>query len=162
MLAKARRGAAQPRIPTVDRNVTRGPIHHTGRSHVVHLLLVLIIGHGRVYVDSLADVVSGFDPANITGSDPAVLLSALGRTATDDEIGSIAPWRFKAPMSPDLAARDEGRSIDLKELVAFSRGAADRRGRHDGLPNGVDPADNELGWRMSVDKLAALVERAPD
>jgi uncharacterized protein YndB with AHSA1/START domain/GNAT superfamily N-acetyltransferase len=29
---------------------------------------------------------------------------------------------------------------------------------HDGLPPGLSPADNELGWRMSLDKLAALVE----
>jgi uncharacterized protein YndB with AHSA1/START domain len=32
-------------------------------------------------------------------------------------------------------------------------------GRHENLPPGLSPADNELGWRMSVDKLAALVER---
>jgi uncharacterized protein YndB with AHSA1/START domain len=31
-------------------------------------------------------------------------------------------------------------------------------GVHDGLPPGVAPADNELGWRMSLGKLAALVE----
>lgn len=31
-------------------------------------------------------------------------------------------------------------------------------GTHEGLPAGVRPADNELGWRMSMDKLAALVE----
>jgi uncharacterized protein YndB with AHSA1/START domain len=29
---------------------------------------------------------------------------------------------------------------------------------HDGLPPGVAPADNELGWRLSLAKLAALVE----
>lgn len=29
---------------------------------------------------------------------------------------------------------------------------------HDGLPPGVPPADNELGWRLSLAKLAALVE----
>jgi len=29
---------------------------------------------------------------------------------------------------------------------------------HENLPTGVCPADNELGWRMSLDKLAALVE----
>lgn len=28
---------------------------------------------------------------------------------------------------------------------------------HDGLPPGVPPADNEVGWRMTLDKLAALV-----
>jgi uncharacterized protein YndB with AHSA1/START domain len=29
---------------------------------------------------------------------------------------------------------------------------------HDGLPEGVSPADNELGWREALDRLAALVE----
>jgi uncharacterized protein YndB with AHSA1/START domain len=29
---------------------------------------------------------------------------------------------------------------------------------HDGLPLGVSPADNELGWRLSFAKLAALLE----
>ena len=30
---------------------------------------------------------------------------------------------------------------------------------HDNLPPGLSPADNELGWRMSLGKLAALVEQ---
>jgi uncharacterized protein YndB with AHSA1/START domain len=30
---------------------------------------------------------------------------------------------------------------------------------HDGVPDAVAPADNELGWRMALDRLAALVER---
>jgi uncharacterized protein YndB with AHSA1/START domain len=29
---------------------------------------------------------------------------------------------------------------------------------HDGLPPGLSPADNETGWRMSLEKLAQLVE----
>jgi uncharacterized protein YndB with AHSA1/START domain len=29
---------------------------------------------------------------------------------------------------------------------------------HDGLPEGVSPADNEIGWREALARLAALVE----
>jgi uncharacterized protein YndB with AHSA1/START domain len=29
---------------------------------------------------------------------------------------------------------------------------------HEGLPPGVSPVDNQTGWRMALDKLAALVE----
>ena len=29
---------------------------------------------------------------------------------------------------------------------------------HEGLPDGVSPADNELGWRESLSRLAELVE----
>jgi uncharacterized protein YndB with AHSA1/START domain len=37
-------------------------------------------------------------------------------------------------------------------------GGTDVLGIHDNLPPGVSPADNETGWRMALDKLAALVE----
>ena len=39
-----------------------------------------------------------------------------------------------------------------------TNGGTDVIGVHEGLPGGVSPADNELGWRMSLAKLAALVE----
>ena len=29
---------------------------------------------------------------------------------------------------------------------------------HDGLPPGVSPSDNEMGWQMALAKLATLVE----
>jgi uncharacterized protein YndB with AHSA1/START domain len=37
-------------------------------------------------------------------------------------------------------------------------GGTDVLGVHEGLPPGVAPADNETGWRMSLKKLANLVE----
>jgi hypothetical protein len=37
-------------------------------------------------------------------------------------------------------------------------GGTDVLGVHDNLPPGVSPADNETGWRMALDKLAALVD----
>jgi uncharacterized protein YndB with AHSA1/START domain len=37
-------------------------------------------------------------------------------------------------------------------------GATELVAVHDGLPEGVSPADNEVGWRESLSKLAALVE----
>lgn len=37
-------------------------------------------------------------------------------------------------------------------------GGTDVLAIHDALPPGVSPTDNEIGWRMSLDKLAALVE----
>lgn len=33
-------------------------------------------------------------------------------------------------------------------------------GVHENLPPGLSPADNQLGWSMSLDKLATLVEQA--
>ena len=42
--------------------------------------------------------------------------------------------------------------------LADADGGTDIVGLHENVPRGVAPADNELGWRMSVDKLANLVE----
>ena len=39
-----------------------------------------------------------------------------------------------------------------------SAGGTDVEGIHENVPPGVAPADNELGWQMSLDKLAKLVE----
>ena len=37
-------------------------------------------------------------------------------------------------------------------------GGTDLEATHDELPPGVSPADNELGWRLALAKLAKLVE----
>ena len=42
--------------------------------------------------------------------------------------------------------------------LADADGGTDIVGLHENVPRGVAPADNELGWRMSLDKLANLVE----
>lgn len=44
--------------------------------------------------------------------------------------------------------------------LADAAGGTDVHAVPDGLPSGLSLADNELGWRMSLAKLAALVERA--
>ena len=72
-------------------------------------------------VAALKPVVSGYDSSVVETSDPAVLLRALGKAVSADDIAAIAPWRFRAPLSPDLAAMREERTIDFGELVAFSR-----------------------------------------
>ena len=80
-------------------------------------------------VAAIKPVVSGFDPADWQASDPAVLLAALGRPLTLEEVDGVSPWRFKAPLSPHTAAQREGRAIAFQDVVAFCRRAmAARRG----------------------------------
>jgi dethiobiotin synthetase len=68
-------------------------------------------------------VVSGFDPAAPDGSDPAVLAAALGLPPTAEMLERISPWRYRAPLSPDMAASREGRTIDVDAIIGFSRQA---------------------------------------
>jgi uncharacterized protein YndB with AHSA1/START domain len=44
--------------------------------------------------------------------------------------------------------------------LADADGGTDLLAIHDGLPPGVSAADNEIGWRMALAKLAALLERS--
>jgi len=72
-------------------------------------------------VEALKPVASGFDPLSPESSDSYVLMEALGLPATSLE--RISPWRFAAPLSPDMAAAREGRSIDMADLEGFCRAA---------------------------------------
>ena len=66
-------------------------------------------------------VLSGFDPAMPETSDAGQLLVALGRQIDTAALDDIAPWRFAAPLSPDMAAAREGRRIDFDALIGFTR-----------------------------------------
>jgi dethiobiotin synthetase len=78
-------------------------------------------------VDAIKPVVSGFDPGQPDTSDPGILLQALGFPVTLQNIERISPWRFRAAISPDLAARREGRRIDVDDVVAYCKSAIEDR-----------------------------------
>jgi dethiobiotin synthetase len=97
-----------------------------GKTYVAASLIRHLRRMGRT-VDALKPVVSGFDPALPATSDPGILLKALGLSITPADIDRIAPWRFRAALSPDLAAQQEGKAIDVDGVIAFCRTAIDQR-----------------------------------
>lgn len=48
--------------------------------------------------------------------------------------------------------------MTITTTLAGQDGGTELVGVHEGLPSGVAPADNEMGWRESLARLAALVE----
>jgi len=74
-------------------------------------------------LSAIKPVLSGYTPAQAAGSDPAILLGAMGRRVTHRNIAAITPWRFAAPISPDMAAARERRALDITALTAFCQGA---------------------------------------
>ncbi|MDE8346423.1 MAG: dethiobiotin synthase [Acidocella sp.] len=68
-------------------------------------------------------ILSGYDDASAATSDPALLLAAMGRAVTARNIAAISPWRYAAPLSPDMAARREGRAVDINALTQFCHAA---------------------------------------
>ena len=55
----------------------------------------------------------------------------------------------------DLAMQGEMR---VTFRLADALGGTELQAEHAGVPPGIAPEDNETGWRMALDKLAALVE----
>lgn len=74
-------------------------------------------------VSALKPVVSGFDMATAALSDPGVLLGALDIPVTPEALEDMSPWRFAAPLSPDMAAAREGKALDFDAIVARCRKA---------------------------------------
>lgn len=74
-------------------------------------------------VDAIKPVISGFDPNSAEQSDTGLLLAALGQPVTPAGIERISPWRLTAPLSPDMAAEQEGHPIDFDRLVGFCKDA---------------------------------------
>ena len=72
-------------------------------------------------VEALKPVVSGFDPSTAADSDPGRLLSALGRELSDEALEAMSPLRFGAALSPPMAARLEGVTLTLADLLAVCR-----------------------------------------
>jgi dethiobiotin synthetase len=92
-----------------------------GKTFVTAGLIRALRRAGRA-VDAAKPVISGFTLDGLGASDTGILLSALGRGATPRDVEQLSPWRFTAPLSPDMAAEAEGKTIDFDALLADSRG----------------------------------------
>ena len=111
---------------------------------------------------ALKPVASGFDAARPADGDTGELLRALDQEPTAANLDAVSPWRFAAPLSPDMAAAREHRTIPFDALVEHSRAAG--RGAEVTLIEGVGgvmvPLDAEhtvLDWIAALEAPALLV-----
>lgn len=77
-----------------------------------------------VRVSAIKPVLSGFDPAHVEASDTGILAQALGLEATPETLDKLTPWRFRAALSPDMAAAREGQTLVVQHIVSFARASA--------------------------------------
>jgi dethiobiotin synthetase len=82
------------------------------------------LGHA---VDAIKPIVSGYEPAKAAASDPGTIIAALGLPFSPESIERTSPWRYRAALSPDLAARLEGRTIDVDAVIAYCKSAVEQR-----------------------------------
>jgi dethiobiotin synthetase len=133
-----------------------------GKTLVACGMIAELRGRGRA-VDALKPIVTGFDVEAAHMSDTGRLLAALGRAVTPNEIAQVSPFRLRAPLSPDMAARIEGASIDVKALNTFCRNAISRRKDAliiEGIGGIMVPLDGRhtvLDWMIEISLPAILV-----
>lgn len=122
-----------------------------GKTYVTALLLRTLHAKGFP-VRPLKPVVSGFDPADMDFSDSAILLRAIGSAVTEETIAAISPWRYAAPLAPNMAARREGRTVDFAAIVSWSKvqsGPAVIEGAG-GLMSPISDSKTVLDWIIGI------------
>lgn len=129
--------------------VTAGLIHHfraTGQ-----------------WIGAIKPVMTGYDPAQAAASDAGILLQALGKKPWPTTVENMAPWHYRAPLSPDMAAAREGRRIDTDVLIGHCRVAMETtRGTLliegvGGIMVPLDETRTVLDWMRALDIPILLV-----
>lgn len=96
-----------------------------GKTHVMEILLMEFSARQTTAqgapIRGLKPVVSGFDASDLKATDPGRILTALGQKITADTIAEICPWRFAAPLAPNMAARCEAVDLVFDDIIAFCR-----------------------------------------
>jgi dethiobiotin synthetase len=111
------------------------------------------IGHT---VDVIKPIICGFEPAQAAASELATLIGAVGLPFSAETVEQMSPWRFRAALPPDLAARYEDRRIDVDAVIAYCKDAIEtRRGvlLIDGIGGVMTPLDPD---RTILDVMMAL------
>lgn len=121
-----------------------------GKTYVAAMLTRELRAH------ALKPVVSGFDIQTFADSDTAHLLAAMGEPVTMDHAARISRWRFKAALSPDMAAAREGAYIFFDDLIAECVAASHAHDRLiiegvGGLMVPLDETRTVLDWMLALD-----------
>ena len=104
--------------------------------------------------------VGGRFRVTLTYDDPARAGKTSGQSDTyhGQFVELVPPARIVEALAFETA--DPALQGEMRITVTLSEvaGGTEIVAVHDGVPDAVPPADNELGWRLSLDKLAKLVE----
>ncbi len=129
-----------------------------GKTYVACRLAESLARHYRLRV--VKPVASGFNAADVGASDTGALLRAQGAEPTADAIDRTTPWRFEAPLSPDMAAARERREIPFDALIEFCREGSAELTIVEGIGGALVPLDAKrtvLDWMCALRPTVLLV-----
>ena len=126
-----------------------------GKTYVLCRILEQLRAGGE-RVSAVKPVSSGFEMSMCVESDAGRIIAALGKEVDREGIIRIAPWRFRDAVSPDIAARREGQTVELAQVAAFCRESGSDQGRFhfiEGAGGVLSPLGQEF---TNLDLIAAL------
>jgi len=95
-----------------------------GKTYIAAQLLRGLRARGA-NASALKPVMSGFDPGALGVSDAGILLDAIGRQPTLENVAAVAPFRFAPELPPTIAAARENRVVALADIVEACQQALD-------------------------------------
>jgi len=102
---------------------------------------------------ALKPVISGYDPDD-EQNDTALILKSCSITPTEEAVEAVSPWRFAAPLAPDMAAAREGKPpVDLEALTAFCRNGGEDYMLVEGIGGVMTPINDRhtvLDWMAAL------------
>lgn len=132
-----------------------------GKTFVCCRLIEALDGQRALRV--IKPVATGVDPEALDQTDTALLLGAQGRPIDSVAFERATPWHYREPMSPDMAAAREKRTIPFDEVIAFSgsNGSdADLLTIIEGIGGAMVPLDSRhtvLDWMAALNPVVWLV-----
>lgn len=139
-----------------------------GKTYLLRKLLDFDQANPAPTLTAIKPLISGWSnhPDAVYHSDTGLLLQAQGLTLTQEHVQAISPWRYEAPVAPDLAQRLENRVLEWRSLMAFCQQAiADAQTRNkllciEGVGGLMSPITTEhtvLDWIVALNIPAVLV-----
>ncbi len=93
-----------------------------GKTYLTEQLLRFDSAHEQCLTAS-KPIISGWpqNKEDIQHTDTGIILRAQQLPLTDEHIQDCSPWRYRAPLTPSMAAKKEGNPIDDSALVSHCR-----------------------------------------
>ena len=87
-----------------------------GKTYLTNLLIKRALKL-NYKINAIKPIISGFNIAKLEETDSGIILKALSMDKS--RIDEISPWRFKDPLSPDMAAKLAKKEINFKEIINY-------------------------------------------
>jgi len=101
-------------------------------------------------------VISGFDEQTREHSDTAIYLQALGQEISDEAVSDVSPWRYAAPLAPNMAAAAQGQVLDADRVIQWCNDRRNQQGISffEGAGGVMAPLSDDttmLDWMKAMD-----------